>query len=127
MGDRIETMGMARAMMAHVQARQTEIARNVANADTPGFRAQDIAPFDPEAMVTPPLKATHARHITDGPRGSAPPTRIDAGGEAAPNGNTVSLEDEMVRAADTSRDHDLALAIYQSGLRLLRGATGRRG
>lgn len=127
MDGKIETLGMARAMMAHAQTRQLAIARNVANADTPGFRARDVAPFDPHATPATPLKMTHARHIGDGPAGTLPLNLVDAGGEAAPNGNTVSLEEEMMRSAETTRDHELALTIYQSGLRLLRGATGRRG
>ena len=71
------------------------------------------------------LRATRAGHVA---QGSAPQVRlIDVGGEAAPNGNTVSLEDELVRGAGVKRQHELALSVYQSGLRLMRTAAGRRG
>ena len=53
-------------------------------------------------------------------------SRIDAGGEPSPNGNTVSIEDELVRQADTKRQFDLSLSVYQSGLSLLRTSLGRR-
>ena len=33
--------------MRYLTERQTLIARNVANADTPGYKAQDLAPFVP--------------------------------------------------------------------------------
>ena len=51
---------------------------------------------------------------------------VDAGGEPSPNGNTVSIEDELVRQADAKRQFDLSLYVYQSGLSLLRTSLGRR-
>lgn len=124
--DRTGMMQIARQAMAHAADRQIAIARNVANADTPGYRAQDTAPFDPGTDRPMPLRQTDSRHF--GGRAGTPLGRlVDAGGEASPNGNTVSLEDEMVRAADARREHDLALTVYQSGLRLMRTAIARRG
>lgn len=119
----METMLMAKALTRHASARQLQVARNVANADTPGYRARDAAPFDPgESGLS--LRATRSGHVA---QGAAPRVRmVDAGGEAAPNGNTVSLEEELVRGASVKREHDLALSVYQSGLRLMRAATGRR-
>ena len=46
--------------------------------------------------------------------------------EPAPNGNTVSIEYELVRQADAKRQFDLSLSVYQSGLSLLRTSLGRR-
>ena len=48
------------------------------------------------------------------------------GGTMSPNGNSVSLEGEMVKAADVKREHDLALAIYGKSLAILRASLGRR-
>jgi flagellar basal-body rod protein FlgB len=45
---------------------------------------------------------------------------------ADPNGNSVALETEMLRAVDVKRQHDRALAIYKSSLTVLRTAIGRR-
>lgn len=124
MFDNIDMMRMAKAMTRHASARQLAVARNVANADTPGYRARDAAPFDPAGESGLSLRATRPGHVA---QGAAPRVRlVDAGGEAAPNGNTVSLEDELVRGASVKRQHDLALSVYQSGLRLMRTATGRR-
>lgn len=130
MGDRMDMMGMARALGAHAATRQQLLARNVANADTPGFRAQDLGGFARQVEsggVVPrqPMAATRAGHLT-GTGWQAGARIMDVGREASPNGNTVTLEDEMIRQADIRREHDLALAIYQSGLRLTRGALGRR-
>ena len=97
------------------------VARNVANADTPGYRARDLAASptstaaDPTWTCGAPAPATLTR------RHVGPAARIvDAGGEASPNGNTVSLETEMIRSAEVKRDHDLALAVYRTSLDILR-------
>jgi flagellar basal-body rod protein FlgB len=45
--------------------------------------------------------------------------------EQSPNGNSVSLEEEMVAAVDASREHNRALAVYRHGMTVLRTALGR--
>ena len=50
---------------------------------------------------------------------------VDAPDSQSPNGNTVSLEDEMVKAADVRHQHELALAVYSSALNILRTSLGR--
>lgn len=130
---KIDTMRMARELGAHAAARQRVIATNVANADTPGYRAADLAAFAPEppGALSVGLRTTRPGHVGAGNWGSGGSgvraARIDAGGEASPDGNTVSLEDEMMRAAETKRQFDLSLAVVQSGMTLLRTAAGRRG
>lgn len=124
MFDNTDMMRMAKALTRHAGARQLQVAKNVANADTPGYRARDSVPFEPSRESGLSLRATRPGHVA---QGSAPRVRlVDAGGEAAPNGNTVSLEEELVRGAEVKRQHELALSVYQSGLRLMRSATGRR-
>lgn len=124
----IDTMRMARDLGAHATQRQRIIAANIANADTPGYRAQDLDDFTARAdTLSVGLRATRPAHVAAGDWGrQAGAARIDAGGEPSPNGNTVSLEEELVRAADARRQFDLSLSIFQSGLNLLRTATGRR-
>lgn len=118
-------MRMARDLGAHAANRQRLIATNVANADTPGYRARDLQDFDPDRALIR-LQATRPGHVGSGGWGSTAGVR-DAGGELSPNGNSVSIEDEMLRAADAKRQFDLSLSVMQSGLTLLRSALGRRG
>ncbi|AXC48577.1 FlgB family protein [Paracoccus suum] len=125
--DRSGMMQMARSAMAHAAGRQLEIARNVANADTPGYRSRDVVPFDPDTGAGQlALRQTRPQHLGEIGQAHLPRTR-DAGGEPSPNGNSVSLEDEMVRAAEARREHELAVTVYQSGLRLMRSAINKRG
>lgn len=129
MFDRIDTMRMAGALTAHASERQRVIARNVANADTPGFRSRDLAGFADSWRASPPtaMHASRSGHLTGTGWGSSPGLEKDTGAEPAPNGNTVSLEDEMIRSAAARREFDLSLAVTRASLSLIRTSIGRRG
>lgn len=126
--EKLETIRMARAMSAHAAERAKLVAGNVANADTPGFLSRDLAPFSEtyRSAGAPPLRATRPGHLDGGP-GTEGGRVIEERGGQSPNGNSVSLEAEMVRTAEVKRQHDMSLAIYKSSLTMLRSALGRRG
>lgn len=127
MFDRIETLRMASSMTAHATERQKLIAQNVANADTPGFRARDLARFSEtyRSGVAVEMRATRPTHVTGVSWGGAGRPK-DLASEPAPNGNTVSLEDEMIRIAQAKREFDLSLAVTRSSLSMIRTSLGRR-
>jgi flagellar basal-body rod protein FlgB len=117
---------MARALAAHAGARMALVAENVANADTPGYRARDLADFARIYDRAGSLRATRPGHL-GAPAGSAAAEALalrHALAEA-PNGNAVSLELEMVRAAEVRQQHDMALAIQRAAAGILRSALGR--
>ena len=66
MFDRIDTLRMASSLTAHASARQGLAARNVANADTPGFRAHDLGRFAETYRSAPAteLRATRPGHAS---------------------------------------------------------------
>jgi flagellar basal-body rod protein FlgB len=45
MFDRLEIFSLASAQARHAAARQAVVAQNIANSDTPGYRARDIGDF----------------------------------------------------------------------------------
>lgn len=126
MFEKIEMMRMARALGAHASERHLVVARNIANADTPGFKAADTASFaDSYRSAAQPMRTTDPRHLA-APDWS-PLTRQTADETGvSPNGNSVSLEEEMLKAAEVKRGHDLSLGIYSSALDLMRTSIGRR-
>lgn len=128
MFERIDTLRMADALIAHGAKRQRLIATNVANADTPEYRAKDLASFAQSYDQTAPagMRATNSRHISGSEWGMGAPRIVDANGEPSPNGNTVSIEDEVFRLADAKREFDLALTVTKSSLDLIRTSIGRR-
>lgn len=129
MFEKIEMMQMARAMGQHVADRQVAVTRNIANADTPGYRATDLQPFADSyerAGTAGPLRTTDPRHIANPDWSPAGTRLIQTDDPVSPNDNSVSLEEEMVRAADIKRQHDLSLGIYRSALDLMQASLGRR-
>ena len=59
----IDTMRMARDLGAHAAQRQRVIATNVANADTPGYRARDLERFSDSYRQGAAI-GLHARSLT---------------------------------------------------------------
>jgi len=116
-------MRLATGAAKHAATRQTTIATNVANADTPGFRARDVAAFAPDAYRLP-LRRSRAAHMAGAP--DQVEARILRDVRADPNGNTVSLEDQVLRGVEASRAHGRAVTIYSASLDLLRASLGRR-
>ncbi len=128
MFEKSQVLGMAAAMASHAATRISAIAQNVANADTPGYRAKDAPGFSDSYRAAGDfrLAASRAGHLTDTPGAVATAISDRKGGHLSPNGNNVSLEDEMMRASAARQDHDMALSIYKSSLNILRASLGRR-
>ena len=95
-------------------ARQAVTAENVANASTPGYRARDVAAFD-EVLAR-----------FSGAGQSKVQAAFDSNSwEVRPSGNSVSLEEEMVRAGGISRSYALntgiVSAFHRMTMQALRG------
>ena len=120
-----DVMRMAQGMARHAAARQVVIAENIAHADTPGYRARDLPDFGATFSQARPMATTRPGHLADGGHHQSASPMVDRDAPArAPNGNTVSLEGEMMRAARNRQSHDMALAVYSSARTILRTALG---
>lgn len=64
-------------------------------------------------------------HLTGVSWGAESGRVVDDGGEPAPNGNTVSVEEEMIRTAEARREFDVS-AVTRSAMSLIRTSLGRR-
>lgn len=120
-----ETLDLFRtsaALARHAGQRQALAAVNVANADTPGFRAKALPSFA-DAVDAQPARATRPGHVGGLAMRAARP--FDHPGEAAPNGNTVSVEAEMFASVEASREHSRALAVWRHAMTVLRTSLGR--
>ncbi len=123
----LNIISMANDLAAHAYKRQSLIASNIANADTPGYRAKDLKPFVASREQTLDLRATRPGHRLNAETSTASEVMVQSSFAAeSPNGNTVSLEDQMVKSADVKQTHDLALGIYQKSLSIMRSTLGRR-
>lgn len=115
MFDSLDIMRMAQAFAAHAATRQQAVSQNVANADIPGYRSRDAIPF------TEYWRASQERVLARGDilRADEQPATV------APDGNTVSVEFEMMRAVEARQQHEMALGIYAMSRDLLRASLGK--
>lgn len=129
MFDDLEILGLSQSMARHAALRQNIIAQNVANADTPGYRARDVEAFTDLYDRTAgsegtAMRATRAGHFSSA-QDASPEVSTAVSDATSPNGNSVSLEDEMVKSVETKRQYDLSLTIYKSALGILRSSIGK--
>lgn len=124
MFEKLELTRMAQALASHSGARMAVIAENVANADTPGYKAKDLPDFATVFADPGQLRTTRAGHLTGAPDAARPAATASRGHES-PNGNSVSLEAEMVKSVEARQDHDMALAIYRATSDVIRASLGR--
>ena len=120
-----------RERMSWLNARQGVLSQNVANADTPGYSARDIKPIDfsdilqGQTTMTPGLSVTDPRHIGIKPDTTSTFENTDTPDtESNPTGNTVSLEQEMIKVADTQAQYAAATNLYSKAMGMLRTAIG---
>ncbi|PTW60145.1 flagellar basal-body rod protein FlgB [Breoghania corrubedonensis] len=99
-----------------LSVRQAAISENIANANTPGYGAKDVTPFtavfDDMAM---PMIATHDGHM-GGAAATSESTEVKKGEtwQVSYSGNSVSLEQEMVKATEVGEMHALTTSILKS-------------
>jgi flagellar basal-body rod protein FlgB len=125
MFEKLELTRMAQALAAQSGSRMAVIAQNVANADTPGYKTRDVPAFaDVYAAEGLELRASRAGHLT-APSAALAPIADTVRGHDSPNGNSVSLEAEMVKSVEARQNHDMALAIYRATSDVIRASLGR--
>lgn len=116
MAHSVSLLDLSSNMARHAATRHSLISQNIANSDTPGYKAQDVADFA-EVMKT--------QRLTGPDAALDPLAAMDRPSVGSPNGNTVSLEDELMRAAKSQHDHELAVSIYKSTLSMMKTAVGK--
>jgi len=115
---------LASGLTRHATDRQALVAENIANADTPGFKARDLVAFEDSFAAENSLAMRSNRTGQISARSETVFT--SPFGVESPNGNTVSLEAEMMRSSEIREQHDLALGVYQKSLQILRTSMGRK-
>ena len=107
-----------------LSARQTAVASNVANANTPGYRALDVQPFSAVLNTSPlAMAATNLGHMSPmlSPLDSL--REIEAApSEETLSGNTVNLEQQMINLGDVSRDFSMTANIRRAFHQLILSA-----
>lgn len=106
-----DLLGLAERRLTWLEKRQSVLAGNVANADTPGYVAKDVSPFQGvlQNQMAVTLAQTEPGHFS-GKNGTA--HAAATGGNISISGNEVKLEDQLEKVADTNDQQRLATTLY---------------
>ncbi|MEI8395011.1 MAG: flagellar basal body rod protein FlgB [Rhodospirillaceae bacterium] len=132
------TMGVFKLMtkkMDWLAQRQEVIAENVANANTPKFKPEDMTPFTfrsaleegrhkLEPVLTNPAHQSML-HPKDGAAGTARKEKRPY--ETKPDGNAVVVEEQMLKLSQAGQDFSLVTSLYRKNVNLFKLAIGRGG
>lgn len=127
----IPIFSMLRSRLGYLTERQKVIAQNIANSDTVRYVGQDLKPFAFDAEVqmhqaqsAGVLSVTQPGHISPKNERRGPQVRSlkSPDSETTLNGNSVVLEEEMIKMSDTRMDYDAAITFYQKSMNMLRTA-----
>ncbi len=101
--------------------RQSVIAGNIANANTPGYAARDVAAFQAVLQGTVSrMSATNPGHIREESlRGSVKSDSVQDGIEILPSGNSVALADELSKTGEIKRLYELNAGLVKSFHRMM--------
>lgn len=104
-----------------LSVRQSAVAGNIANANTPGYRAVEVEPFESVLGSKPVrLASTHASHLSAGTsQASFGIQEIETPATVLPSENTVTLEQELMKSGEVRRAFELNTAIVKAFHRML--------
>lgn len=134
------TPGLLRGIgeaMKHLSQRQQVISQNIANGDTPGYKAREVAAPSFAGMIDATGKAGIARprvQISAGmqalganPRSGSNIVLDENIVETKPDGNNITLEEQVMKLGSVQADFAALTNLYRKQMQLLKIATGRGG
>ncbi len=132
----IQNIGLFQALgakMDYLNQRQSVIAQNVSNADTPGYRPKDLEKVDFSTMLkaqsgkkSVSVATTDDGHLPNAMNSVDPKARKQRHTyEVAPAGNAVIMEEQLINAGKNTMDYNLMLNVYQKQVGMMRMALGR--
>lgn len=120
--------------MSWLNGRQKLVAENVANASTPGFKPKDLTPQDFAALMAGQSQGSLGLNMTSVMH--MPGTQATAGGakavispdsETTMDGNSVVLEEQMLKMAESRMQFEAAVGFYEKSLNMMRMAVKAPG
>jgi flagellar basal-body rod protein FlgB len=122
---------MMSGKMRWLAERQGVLSENIANADTPKYRAKDLKEVDFRKLdgatdFQIELVRTHPSHYGRSGVKSAFGSKNERDPyETLPKGNAVVLEEQLMKVAQTKHDYELMTRLYRKHLQMFQTALGR--
>lgn len=130
--DKMTLFGAVKQRMSWLTQRQEVLSQNIANSDTPKYRAKDIEAFKFEdALRGQRPRMSLARTDSSHMSGNVPSARDFRESqdsrpfETAPGGNAVILEEQMAKVNETQMAHKLTAKLYSKHLSMIQRALGK--
>ena len=104
--------------------RQSVISSNIANANTPGYKAKDVESFDDVMRKSLPMSVTNGEHLSPDDGQTVLASDVDGSkAEVLVSGNDVSLEQEFLKSGDVMRSYSMNTQILKTFDRMLQSVT----
>ena len=130
--NKMSLFGMVKSKLTWLGQRQEILAQNIANSDTPRYKASDLRPYDFKALVRQEagqlnMVANDPNHLPGRRRRIRDYAAVVERRpfETAPNGNAVILEEQMAKINETQINHNLMTQLYKKHLSMIRMAIGK--
>jgi flagellar basal-body rod protein FlgB len=132
----VPLLSMLRQRMGWLGRRQDVLSENVANVDTPGYTARELKPIDFEKALRSvassgvtgsagKLTITNPMHMAMPQRNAGYQNYMVRDKETDQVGNSVSVEQEMIKVADTQAQFQAAANLYAKTLTMMKTAIGK--
>jgi len=129
----INIFKLMQTKMAYMAERQDILARNVANADTPGYKPRDLKKLDFNRLVNIEanrlrIRATSENHITDTGKEdtSFRDQEMRKTYETTPVENAVVIEEQMMKIAENQMEYQKVTNLYSKMAGLFKTAIGNK-
>ncbi len=123
--------------MNFLTRKQRVIAMNIANADTPDYKARAVKEPDFQNLLN--AKSSSSRSSSSYNLATTHPNHMEASGgtsreqgsevrdvtDVGPNGNSVVLEEQVMEMANTQMEYGLFVNLYRKHLALMKTSIGR--
>lgn len=108
-----------------IQAKRSElIASNIANLDTPGYKARDLnfkeQLFGEIGRLN--MKQTHPKHMADSSSTSSIAEVVEDANAGRPDGNNVNVDDEMLKLTENNIQYNVVVQLISKSLTQIRNA-----
>lgn len=125
-------LSQIKGRLSWLDERQRVIAQNVANADTPGYVGRDLnQPTDFARALSEGggvrMTRTSAMHIAPAGQTARFDTTTAPDSETTLDGNSVVVEEQMLKMAESRMAYDAAIGLYQKSMQMLRMAARAPG
>ncbi len=119
-----DILGLAASRLGWLDDRQKVLARNIANADTPGYTPRDEASFD-SMIPGASLAATRSDPMHLAGTIASGNTVAMKVGQRSIDGNGVALDVQMTKVAETDTQQRLATNLYSKYMGMFQNALGK--